>query len=458
MLTAIAILIFIAWFASAWVKPGTAFSYLPFALPFYLLRLNIGPLPTTALEMAALGMIAGWVVHEAWGGKLVAGSFRSRLPDAWPAIRPWMLPCGLWLLAGAISVFIAPDHLAALGLFRAYFVEPVAIFFVGLGLMSKEEGAGTAPLRGTIVRNIAIVTIFFGIWAIFQRLTGIGLPEDYAPLAIRRSVGPFPYPNALALFVTPVAVLAFVQCVAAIGRVKRDGNWRLEIGKKEQSLISNLQSPLLACATVAAGLTSILLAKSDGGLIAFLAGAFVILIMNKRTRIAAFAVAAICAIAIAAIPAVRTPVMNQLLFKEWSGKVRVIMWKETYTMLKDRPIFGAGLSAYPTAIKPYHKATWMEIFQYPHNILLNLWSETGSIGVVAFGWILWGWAYGLRLTAYGQKDPVAVSLQPFAVALPVITALLVHGLVDVPYFKNDLAILFFLLILVTSTNTETMKQ
>jgi hypothetical protein len=39
-------------------------------------------------------------------------------------------------------------------------------------------------------------------------------------------------------------------------------------------------------------------------------------------------------------------------------------------------------------------------------------------------------------------------------ALPVIIAILVHGLVDVPYFKNDLAVLFWMLIALTTRIDE----
>ena len=64
------------------------------------------------------------------------------------------------------------------------------------------------------------------------------------------------------------------------------------------------------------------------------------------------------------------------------------MWTETAAMLRDRPLSGAGLSGYPTVIAPYHKDPKVEIFQYPHNIVLNFWSETGLLGLLAFGWIV----------------------------------------------------------------------
>ncbi|MFA5750507.1 MAG: O-antigen ligase family protein [Candidatus Shapirobacteria bacterium] len=484
MLTLIALVIFAAWLTFAWRAPRTAFSFLPLALPFYLVRLKIGPLPTTALEMVVLGMIVGWLLgvfrHEKrW--KMENGKWK--MVSAWKAFRSWAIPCGLWLLAGAISVIVAPDHVAALGLYRAYFVEPVLLFFVGIGLMREENGKWKMEkdskdskehfpfsifhFPNALTTNLALVTIAFSIWAIFQYATGIGLPAPYAPWAIRRAVGPFSYPNALALFTAPVIALVFADLLVASSVVRRPSS---ETTQPRNHATTHPPS-WLGWITVIAGLVTIILAKSDGGLIAIVAAMFVALILNRRTRIATIVIAVIGAIAIFAIPQVKTPVLNQLLFREWSGKVRVVMWKESVTMLKNNLVFGVGLAGYPIAIKPYHKATWMEIFQYPHNIALNLWSETGLLGVVAFGWMVWRWMAlsqtsgaiakeenGKWKMENGAKEHFPFSIFHFPssmdvrISLPVITAILVHGIVDVPYFKNDLAIVFFLLILITTSS------
>jgi len=62
-------------------------------------------------------------------------------------------------------------------------------------------------------------------------------------------------------------------------------------------------------------------------------------------------------------------------------------------------------AAYPTVILPYHKATWMEVFQYPHNIVFNLWSETGLLGLFAFAWILYTWVRGPWSVVRGTTTP-----------------------------------------------------
>src|SRR2546427_377392 len=98
----------------------------------------------------------GWPPISTMGFGLVSVSSERRVPSP-PArmttfMRPDMLPAGpgiscgggggspgrspfpfpalLFLLAGAISVLAAPDRRAALGLYRAYLIEPVVFFLV----------------------------------------------------------------------------------------------------------------------------------------------------------------------------------------------------------------------------------------------------------------------------------------------------------------------------------------
>ena len=433
VLLPVLILIAAFWGWAFWKWPMRMFSLLPFALPFYLVRTSIGPLPTTMLELIILATVIAWFIKFGWKG---VREIKSAAPN-------WLLPTGLWLLAGFIGIFVAQNHIAALGLYRAYFVEPLLIFFIGLDLYrgdAKKEDAkrseGTACRAPTI---LSILLIILGLYAIIQYLTGWGIPAPWDAVIGRRAVGPFPYPNALSLFVTPIAALLFADFLKQIS--KRDNS---------KNRATQGVAPTISLLGFLFGLISIALAESNGGMIALAAAMFVASMFYKRARIIAISLLIAIVIGIGAVSPLRQKVVSLVSFKQWSGMVRTVMWKESFAMLKDHPVFGAGLGGYPDAIKPYHKATWMEIFQYPHDIVLNLWSETGLLGIVAFGWILITWqkAEGRR-----QKGiPPAFCLLPSAIA--VLTAILIQGLVDVPYFKNDLAVMFWLLILITTQNLE----
>lgn len=374
---------------------------LPLLLPTYVVRFHIGPLPTTLLEVGLLAIFVTWVTLRRGEIAHIIREFTK---------SDWYWPVGLWLCAGLIGIIIANNHLAAFGLWRAYFLEPIIAFVMLRDLLQSEND------KRDLLRSLCVAVAACAAWAIFQFVTHIGIPSPWniPPQGIR-ATGPFPFPNALALFAIPVAALCLSLLLQTATFIKKQWLWL--------GLVS--------------GFIATLLAKSDGGFIAFAAAAFIAFVSHKKTRRYAIAAAIIGSIVVVVVPALRHVAEEQLLFKKWSGQVRLVIWKETRTMLADNPVFGIGLGNYSTAIVPYHKATWMEIFQYPHNILLNLWSETGLLGVAAFGWILWFWWRHGRM-----------------IALPVITTILVHGLVDVPYFKNDLAVAFWILIVLSSHRTN----
>jgi O-antigen ligase len=384
---------------------------LPLALPLYTVRFHVAPLPTTALELFILATLVAWIAQRRFPG----------LKDALIALRTqgWLLPVGSWLLAGAIGIVVAPDHIGALGLWRAYFLEPILVFLMLADLVRTERQ------RSILLKSLIASCVVVAAWAAIQVLTGHGIPAPWSvpPVGIR-ATGPFPYPNALALFAVPIAAL----CISCLMQMDSRGSTELT-----EVLRGNDRLNIWLWIGLASGFVSTVLAKSDGGVIALLAATFLAMVLRRTWRVPAIVIGVALLVTAFSIPQTRTVLEDQLLFREWSGKVRVTMWQETVEMLKDRPAFGAGLGAYPDAIAPYHHATWMEIFQYPHDILLNLWSETGILGILAFAWVLlvW-WKRGSSL------------------ALPVIAAIVVHGLVDVPYFKNDLAVLFWMLAAVTT--------
>ena len=116
-------------------------------------------------------------------------------------------------------------------------------------------------------------------------------------------------------------------------------------------------------------------------------------------------------------------------------------------MLADHPYLGAGLNGYPVALAPYHDATFYEIFQYPHNVILNVWCELGLLGLIGFfGCVL----FITHFAWQNKKDPWVL-----ACAAALLT-MLIHGMVDVPFMKNDLVILtvLFFVAMVGKKNTR----
>jgi O-antigen ligase len=108
-------------------------------------------------------------------------------------------------------------------------------------------------------------------------------------------------------------------------------------------------------------------------------------------------------------------------------------------------VFGAGLSGFKhqmaMAVPDYQL-----LVMYPHNIVLNFWSETGLLGLLSFGAII-----VIAVTvSWRSCRSGALEWRPIQLGvLLALVAVLVHGLVDVSYFKNDLAFEFWALLAIS---------
>ncbi len=316
----------------------------------------------------------------------------------WPAII-------LIAASTIISIIIAPDKRAALGIARAYFWEPIIFAILLIKIKPNAKKIFNAALYGFSLN--ALLIIGYGIFQyFFPRLIPITYQADH------RITSFYSYPNAIALYLAPLIPL-FLSAAWA---------WPLVIF----------------------GVVAIVMAKSAGGLIAVSAALFVAGCLFKKTRLASIAVALIIGAAVIFAPQL-SGLREQILMKDWSGRVHQIGWQESVAMLRDHPIFGAGLSGYPTVVKPYHTAKGVEIFQYPHNLFLAIWSELGLIGLIGF-LIIFIWFFKTMFGRY-TLNPKPYTLKIMAAAM---VAILVHGLVDVPYFKNDLSLMFWILIAITA--------
>jgi hypothetical protein len=77
------------------------------------------------------------------------------------------------VLAGIISVFVSPDKREALGIFKAFMLEPV-LFFYAPKFVIKKPADLTTPLN-----LLFLGAIIVSVLGILQYLTFIGLPLKF---------------------------------------------------------------------------------------------------------------------------------------------------------------------------------------------------------------------------------------------------------------------------------------
>ncbi len=364
-------------------------------LPTYLIRFSIGPIPTTALEIFFFILTIVWLTRQGF----------KNLPIK--KIKRWWSPILLLLASATFGTIIAPDLFDALGIWKAYYIEPIII---GLILISTLKKNDWIELFGFLSIGAMVITIF----GIFQFLTKFGIPT---PWDIElRITSFFDYPNALGLFLAPIIGINIVMLLT----------------KTKLPWIKNKYNTIFWMISAIFCMVGIALAETEAAFIAIPVGlTFTLMISNVNTKTKLRITSE--TILLFLIAFITIPIVQQkVLLKDYSGQVRISQWTESIDMLFDNPVFGAGLNAYPAKIKSYHDNTLYEIFQYPHNIILNIWSELGILGIIAFVWLI---ILIIIETKKQKKNPVALAI------FSALTIMIIHGLVDVPFFKNDLAIM-----------------
>lgn len=366
-------------------------------LPSYLLRLEVFGIPSTLLELFLVAYIGVWLIKN-----------KSRILSLFRI--PNILKLSLVLLCSAalVGVLVSPDATSALGILKAFFIEPIILFLI-LRLDLKERHLDPDSLFKAMGVSALILSGVACVQWVTQ--TGIPVPWDIE----RRVTSVFDYPNALGLFLGPIVVLSVV-------RLYQKTQWKfwLPIG-----VLSFL---------------AIILAQSEAAIVAIFVSIFLAGLLHKKKWKITMITTLIVVVLIALSPW-RSFVFEKLTLQDYSGNVRLSQWSETIEMLSDNWLFGAGLAGYPIALEPYHKAAHYEIFQYPHNILLNTWSEIGLLGVIAC----------VILAMALTRPKHFLSLSAYSISFLLLIEMFIHGLVDVPYFKNDLAILTWILIAIVSS-------
>lgn len=366
------------------------------SLPLYVVRWRVGPIPTTLLEVLILVTVAAYAV-TLW-------TERRR-----PAARTsYEIPIALLLLAGIVGIVVAPDHTRAFGIYRAYFLETIALFYIAVDLIRTQEDLRTV---------LAVAGAGSAVFAIGQIVTfGITLAHhavhiDAGPAFLNTSS------NSVALYLEPPFAFAVGLSLFASSRRER---W-------------------LSLGAVALFLTALVLTLSRASYIALavLAVVAVFSLSDRRRRMWAIGVMALVLLAFIELPFIS----QRLGTFAHSIQLRLSIYRAALRMLSERPILGAGISGFPIRVAPFRPAG-EEIELYPHNLWLTTWSDLGLLGLISLAVIFF------RLLWQGVRALSSAEGIYRAATWGMVGALvlyLVHGLFDSPYWKNDLSAEFWLM-------------
>jgi O-antigen ligase len=358
-------------------------------LPLYVVRWHYGPLPTTLLETSIIVTVVLYAIA------------RWRTGMRRPISTAFDIPIVLLLVAGAVSVLVASDHRAALGLYRAYFVEPVALYYVAADLLKRDEHMQRLVLALAVGSSaFALINLEVFTRAVLAHDVHVGV----APNALYGNA------NYVAMYLEPPFALA--AGLLLLGQSRR---WKLAGG--------------IWLAIVGFAL---IVMFSKGSYLALAALAIVALITVPRWRLPVIAGLAVAVLALTQVPLLQA----RLATVPSSVNGREEVFGAALSMIRDHPILGLGLGGYSFLFRGVQPEA------HPHDLWLTLWIELGVLGLIAFTIILFGllWrGWKAWSNAEGFSRPLLWGV------LGALVLWTVHGLVDSPYWKNDMSAEFWIL-------------
>lgn len=412
--------------SSSW----SAFKLGLFACPFffllYLVRFKIGPIPTNILELYT-AIMAIWYA---------AGVLFLNYPKPTLGRLPTAIAIGLFLLSATITtittfVSLPPEHtLVPLGIWKGWFMAPAILYLLLTTTFKTEEE--TKKLLDIFIGALSTQAMLM----LVQYFTGI-FPGPLTT-ADFRLVWPYLDPwtfegasaNYPALFLSPALLLS-------LGLVMKRGQQSPLVN----GLFYGLSTLVLA--------TAIYLTKSFGAYLAIIGAIGLIIFLSTKNskRWLAFPIGLI-ALVIAAGTQWHTEKFQWFLKLgrdpatqiESSTSERVNIYAVSLSMLKTHPVRGIGMGQYQRQFEKTapevlgRVVTRQEINHalHPHNTYVMFWLSGGVLLLVTGITVVTVWMRGL---------PSSIKWLLWA---PMIYWLL-HGVVDVFYWKNDLAFSFWFL-------------
>jgi len=429
-------------------------SLICFLLPSYLVRFNVFSVPTTLLEVliyvaAVITIVKFSISNFQFSNKSKIS--KSQIPNQLLKSithSQLLIPILLFLLAGIISIFVAPDKREALGLFKAYVFDPILFFFIVFANV-KNKNDVTLIFKALILSGFLVA-----LHAIWQRMTGQLTPDG-------RVIGLFGFSaNYLALYLAPLAVLTFCYQIFTM---------------EDQYDFSNYKRVWYYDVIFLAMILAIWLSGSRAALGAVILGIIAFSVIKYWSWIKArhtIKILLYCSIALLLIVGWQIIKPNWQLASGEGGRITSsnnIRWEIWKTTVKDilpsstgwriNWLLGVGPGEYQNYFTILTKdrvnfPEWISPMALtPHNLFLTIWVNLGLLGLVAFIWLL---IIFFKLTAHHLQSRASRNYCLLLITL--MLTLLIQGIADSPYWKNDLAVFFWVILALSFSVNNLMLE
>jgi len=367
-------------------------------LPAYLIRFILFGVPSTMLETYIYLTFVAFCIH------VLISKVKLNL-------NKLKLPILILVIAG-ISSFLANDKMAALGQTKAYFFDGLLVL-VMFNYFLKKTNFAQVPLHGYLLSSLTVA-----LWGILQRLGIFGLlshqkadPMLADQVSQGRILGPFESPNYLAMYILPAVVMLALVLLGNNKPIK------LAINK------------IFAYISIFILLVSLIMSQSIAAILALVLVVSIYLYINfPKARAYILTILVLLSILFS------TVIFSKKVSKSDSFFSRLEIYKAAVQISSDHLLVGIGLGNFNDSFGGYiinvpDRMNWEAL--HPHNLFLNYLVSLGIPGLALFLLLV---AKTIRKDSWENK---ALYFFPFL-------AIILNGFIDTTFFKNDLAIIFWL--------------
>jgi O-antigen ligase len=367
-----------------------------FSLPLYLVHFKIGWVPFSLLEVMIYVLFCLWLFFGGKSRQILNSKFQ--------------IPILLIFFGATISTIFSTDLETSAGIWKGWFLAPLLFFMVVVNQVKTKNQ----------IKNIFISLfssgVIVGLIALFYWLNN-SLAYDGRLRAFYLS------PNHLAMYLSPILVLSLYLYF-----VFKNNIFKIIL------FITHCLLFIVLYSTYSYGAWLGLL-----GALAFLLGAGLLKGFLKEKKSFLYLVGFVFLLIILGfllqIPSQKFQGILDLSYP--SLKSRLVIWQSAWEIIKDHSLIGIGPGMfqkyyldYQSRFAPYPE--WA--VPHPHNLFLAFWLQTGLLGLIGFIWLL--------VPIFRSPTPKKLSI----ILMVAMVSILIHGLVDTTYWKNDLSVIFWLII------------
>jgi O-antigen ligase len=172
---------------------------------------------------------------------------------------------------------------------------------------------------------------------------------------------------------------------------------------------------------------TLLLTRSIGALLSLLAALMLYFYLRGRFSKKEILIFSILVITIACIFTLRTQTQKQHLQPSFSTAMRWNYWKDTVAIIQAHPLMGVGLGNFNLTYS-----------RYSHNSYLQIWAETGVLGITAFIWLV------MLILRFSLKNLERTpDKQKTAALICAACVFLMHNLIDFSFFLPEVSLIWW---------------